>query len=199
MRAVKTLPAGYAEAGKIDLDNNRVALFWLNVAGLVLLFPTGWLLWLAVFWLRPDFRMQGTVSGGEFFLLIAAMLVALVVMVVVHEAIHGIFFWLFTRERPVFGFKGWYAYAAAPGWYIPRAAYFVAALAPLVLMTLGGLALLPLVPEWLLLVVLFIVWINAVGAVGDIAVVGWLLLQPASVLAQDLGDAVILYRPEATG
>jgi hypothetical protein len=118
---------------------------------------------------------------------------------VLHELIHGLFFWLFTRTRPAFGFKGAYAYAAAPGWYIPRSQYIIVGLAPLVLITLGGFALLVVVPAWLIPALLFVVVMNGAGAVGDIAVVGWLLVQPRATLVHDLGDAVAIYRPAPAG
>jgi hypothetical protein len=124
-----------------------------------------------------------------------AVLVLTFLMIVVHELIHGLFFWLFTRERPTFGFKGAYAYAAAPDWYMPRNQYAIVGLAPLVLMTLAGLVLLPVIPVWAIPALLFVVVTNAAGAVGDIAVVGWLLLQPRATLVNDIGDAVTLYRP----
>jgi hypothetical protein len=78
---------------------------------------------------------------------------------------------------------------------MPRNQYAVVGLAPLVLMTLAGLALLPVIPVWAIPSLLFVVVTNAAGAVGDIAVVGWLLLQPRATLVNDIGDAVTLYRP----
>jgi hypothetical protein len=101
----------------------------------------------------------------------------------------------FTRTRPVFAFRGYYAYAAAPGWYFPRRQYILVSLAPLVLLSLLGLVALVFVPAgWFLPVILFMSF-NGGGAVGDLAVFFWLLRQPSTCLAYDVGDAVTLYLP----
>src|SRR6266699_209791 len=76
----------------------------------------------------------------------ASVVITLCVVLILHELTHGLFFWLFTKSRPAFGFKGWYAYAAAPGWYLPRAQFLVVVGAPLTLLSLLGEALLLLVP-----------------------------------------------------
>ena len=68
------------------------------------------------------------------------------VVFVLHEAVHGLFFWLYTRDRPRFGFKGWYLYASAPGWYLSRNRFLVVGLSPLVTMTAAALGLAMVVP-----------------------------------------------------
>jgi hypothetical protein len=192
----RTLPPDYAPRGSIDLSTNHTAMLALSIASVVALLVFGVLALYITALVRPD------IAGGEFSLGASELLIGLVavlvltfLMIVVHELIHGLFFWLFTRERPTFGFKGAYAYAAAPDWYMPRNQYAVVGLAPLVLMTLAGFALLPVIPVWAIPSLLFVVVTNAAGAVGDIAVVGWLLLQPRTTLVNDIGDAVTLYRP----
>ena len=72
----------------------------------------------------------------------------MLVMIVLHEGLHGLFFWLFTREKPKFAFKGFYAYAAMPDWYLPKKEYLITALAPLVGITLLGVLGLALLPGW---------------------------------------------------
>jgi hypothetical protein len=116
-------------------------------------------------------------------------------MLVLHELVHGAFFWLFTHQRPHFGFKGAYAYAAAPDWYIPRRQYMLVGISPLVVLSLLGVLLLPVLPAGALLPWLVALAGNAAGAVGDALIVGWLLFQPDSVLVQDHGDAVTVYKP----
>jgi hypothetical protein len=192
----KTLPPDYAPRGSIDLSTNQKAMFALSIASIVALLVFGVLALAITAMLRPDVT-AGQFSFGISDLLIGliAMLVLTFFMIVAHEVIHGLFFWLFTRERPIFGFKGAYAYAAAPDWYMPRDQYAIVGLAPLVLITLAGFALLSVIPAWAIPSLLFVVVTNAAGAVGDIAVVGWLLLQPRTTLVNDIGDAVTLYHP----
>lgn len=136
------------------------------------------------------------IGGGQ--LLLSAAMIALVAVgvIVLHEIVHGLFFWLFTGSRPVFALKIVYAYAGAPDWYLPCRQYMVVGVAPLVVITALGVLLLAVVPQGWLLPVLLFTALNAGGAVGDLGVAAWLLVQPAACLANDEGDRVTLYRPE---
>jgi hypothetical protein len=196
--ATKTLPPGYTARGSIDLQENQRALIILNIASLPVLLLAGWLMFWFTITVRPElsagsFQLEGLEILGA----LAGVVLLMALMITLHEAIHGLFFWLFTRERPFFGLKTFYAYAAAPDWYIPRGPYLVVGLAPLVVITLLGMALVPVAPPLLLAAVLLVVVANAAGAVGDIAVVGWLLLQRRPTLVCDKGDAITIYQPAA--
>jgi hypothetical protein len=146
-RPTRTVPAGYRPAGSIDLSTNVAAQVVLSTAGIALffLFAAGFA-W-AISALRPD---AGTISlsvGAAGLLLgILTLVAATIVVLVLHEAAHGLCFWLFTREQPRYGFKGLYAYAAAPDWHFPRLEYAITGGAPLVLLSLGGLLLALIVP-----------------------------------------------------
>ncbi len=192
-QASRTLPPAYKPRGTIDLSKNRTAAISLSIASTVLLLLFGWFALVLVAALRPD-AGSFTVQGAELVLLLAVVVVLTAAMIILHEAIHGLFFWLFTRDRPIFALKAFYAYAAAPDWYIPRSQYLIVALAPLLLITLAGLGLLLVVPAAAIPALMFVVVVNAAGAVGDMAVVGWLLVQPRPTLVHDRGDAVTIYQ-----
>ncbi|HMQ29453.1 MAG TPA: DUF3267 domain-containing protein [Chloroflexaceae bacterium] len=128
---------------------------------------------------------------------IVALLVATAVVLVLHETAHALCFWLFTRKRPRFGFKGLYAYAAAPGWHVPRLQYAITGAAPLVLLSLGGLLLVLVVPLGALPLLLYALTLNAAGAIGDILVLGWIAVSPRGALFRDRGDAVERFVPTA--
>ncbi len=211
MQPITTLPANYVHLAKLDLSENKRLLIGINIVGLLLLFVLGWLFLHAFVWLRPAaavfLSLRGAVEaergeGVALTLLLAWFIggaIALVLVVVVHEAVHGLFFWLFTGRRPGFGLKGAYAYAAAPaGVYVPRNRYLVVGLAPLVLITLVGLLLVTVMPPVMLPALLVFVTFNAAGSVGDLLVSGWLLTFPPTVLAQDAGDVMTLYGPAET-
>lgn len=200
MRAVQSLPSQYQTVGTLDLTKDERLLVILNLVGLAALVGFGWLFSRCIFWLRP----QGT--AGEFQILqingwsgiitlIAAILGLTALHIVIHEAIHGVFFWFFTHSRPLFAFRWYYAYAAAPDWFIPRNPFLITTLAPLVLISLGGLVILRFAPGPWLLPTWFVMSMNAAGAVGDLLVAIWLLRQPVTCLAQDCGDAVTLFVP----
>jgi hypothetical protein len=62
-----------------------------------------------------------------------------------------------------------------------------------VLLSALGVALLPIVPLGFIPLLLAFLVLNASGAVGDIAIVCWLLFQPTTLLGRDTGDAIIVY------
>jgi len=197
MKSTKTLPENYHAIGSIDLSLNRRALIWLNVLGLGLFVVTGSAFVQVLYWLRPNEAGSGLTldlsSAGSILELVAAFLALYAGMILLHEAVHGSFFWVFTRERPVFAIRWAYAYAAAPGWFLPRNLYFVTALSPLVGISLLGLAVFALAPPAWFMPTLIVLVANASGAIGDIWVAVWLLRHPPSCLACDKGDAVTLY------
>lgn len=200
MRATRSLPAHFQPAGTFDLRNNLRAMLQLNVFGLVLFFTSAWLFGALAFALRPAEAAIGLAVGfsdlGGFLQALIAVILVTAAMIVLHEAVHGVFFWWYTRAMPLFAFKGLYAYAAAPDWYLPKRQYLVVALAPLVLLSLAGVGLMAVIPSGGMLLLLLFLISNASGAVGDVWVAGWLLRQPAACYANDRGDAVTLYREE---
>ncbi len=196
-QATDRLPFGYVLRGKVDLTKQPRLYFALNVLGLVILVAAGVLFVALARLLRPDAvtALFEQFSRGGSARQIVLLLGILVVMLVIHEAIHGVFFWRFTGARPKFGIGPGYAYAAAPGWYLPRNQYLVVGLAPLVLISLGGLALITVMPASWIGALLALMIGNASGAVGDMAVVAWLLTLPKTALANDDGSAVTVYVP----
>ncbi len=203
MQATKTLPEQYKEYAAIHLAKNKRLLILLSVSSLLLFFGFGWLFVQIALLLRPDAAplmkvVEVSGAGGIFFSLplswIWGALLAFFLTPLLHEAAHGVCFWLFTHDRPRFAYKVLYAYAAAPAWYMPRGPYLVVGLAPLALLSLAGVGLLPVVSQAFIPLLVALLTLNAAGAVGDIAMIGWLLFQPKNVLARDTGDAVTLYR-----
>lgn len=184
----------------MDISKNEVILLLLNLVGLGVMVVFGYLFFSAIFWLRPEEGARGlealhisTIAG--WFALTAAIILLTAFHIVLHEVVHGVFFWIFTHSRPKFAFRWVYAYASAPDWFIPRNPFLVTTLAPFVLISLGGLLIFGIAPTGWLLPTWFVVTMNAGGAVGDLAVAAWLLRQPPDCLAQDKGDAVTLYVP----
>ncbi len=204
MQTTQNLPECYREAGSLDLTKNQRLLVGLNIAGLVVLSIAGWIFFRAILWLRSYdvlsnlFRLLTMPTAVNTAVLILAILALTMLYIVVHEAIHGMFFYIFTRSRPKFAFRWSYAYAAAPGWYLPRNAFLATTLAPLVVISTAGFALLWIIPLDGLLAIWFVVTMNAAGSIGDMLVAVWMLYQTPLALIQDLGDAAILYLPKTT-
>jgi hypothetical protein len=192
MIPLKELPPNYQLHSTFNLSTKKAVLV-LNLIGFFLLLFFGSLFIGLAKAMRPDFTRFGIVISSVFSLLVP--LVVLVLMILLHEVIHGLFFWLYTHQRPIFAFKGAYAYAAAPDWYLPRNKYVVVGLSPLILISLAGLLLLTIAPLSFFPSILIVMIFNAAGAVGDLIVVGWLLLKQPDSLVRDYGDMFTVYQP----
>ncbi|MGI6209089.1 MAG: DUF3267 domain-containing protein [Anaerolineae bacterium] len=199
MEPTRVLPEGYREAGSLDLSASRWLAIIFNVLGFFLFLVSGALFLLVLAWLRPEAARMGLSlqfsSVGQ--LLLSLLVIVLVVAgaVVLHEAVHGLFFWLFTRSRPVFRLRLLYASAGAPEWYLPCRQHMVVGVAPLVVITVLGIIVLAVAPFGLLYPTIFVLAQNAGGSIGDLIAAAWLLTQPKTCLANDQGNKITLYRP----
>lgn len=115
----------------------------------------------------------------EIFMPHGFILIALVIMLLVtHEGLHALPFFLFVRNRPGFklqlGFFGLCAYATA-NCLLSRKEYLIAVLTPLFGITILGVLLWVLLPAWGPWIYLFMS-VNVAGAVGDLWI-AWLLLR----------------------
>jgi hypothetical protein len=198
MRQTKILPDGYTTSGTLDLAHNPRLQLILTAASLICFVVFGYLFIIFAVQARPEWHSGFIVRFdilAVFVWLIGFVIISSVVAVV-HELVHGAFYWIFTHEQPVFGFRSLYAFAGAPAWYFPRGPFLVVGLAPLVVLTALGLALVPVIPFFAVPALLLAMTLNAGGAIGDIAAVIWILLQPRKILIRDTGDVMTIYRPQ---
>jgi hypothetical protein len=192
-----TLPQNYRLHRRLDIKE-RKNLILMNIWGAVLFLASAVFFPLLAGWLGAEgdpgtgFELAGV---GGIAALLGMLLVVSAVMIVIHEGLHGLCFWYYTRERPRFAFKGFYAYAAMPGWYLPRRQYLISALAPLVGITLLGVAGLALLPRWADSPLVWLLILNTSGAVGDLWIAWELLRAPRGVLGMDYGEHSELYVP----
>ncbi|ELY88251.1 hypothetical protein C483_16101 [Natrialba hulunbeirensis JCM 10989] len=132
--------------------------------------------------------------------------VVLGVVVVLHEACHGLFM-AYYGSAPSFGvglsyalFP--YAYAAVGGDRFTRNQLLVILVSPFVLLTASGLLLMAAMPEHLFAVLLvFALAVNGAGSVGDLWMAAVLLQYPSRVRVDALPDDDIqgfaIYDPES--
>jgi hypothetical protein len=190
MQARIILPENYHQLKTLDLSNSHSVL-WMNLAAIPLLFLFGWFFVRMMFVFRPFNPFQNNllklfthISISE----LIAYILSIIFIIIVHELIHGILFWIFTHEQPQFSLRSGYAFAAAPTCYLPSGRYILVGLSPLVMISvvsilLAWITVFPMVP-YLLVIATF----NAAGSIGDLIVVGWVLKQPSSALIKDEGD-----------
>ena len=196
MQAQKPLPASYHFDKTLDLSKTRTVL-WLNLAALPLLVLFGWIFGRIFFLLRSINPISGgfwdlfTLSIGELIWLI----LSIIFMLFFHELLHGLFFWLYTHERPKFALKSGYAFAAAPDWYLPKFQYILVGLSPLVIISVICVLLAAFMPSQVIPYLLLVATFNAAGALGDMIIVAWVSSQPRDILLRDQGDKFSIFVP----
>ncbi len=198
MKATQNLPEEYHLSKSFDLKNRKV-LIWLNVLGVIALIFFVWLFGIVFMVLRPESFGSIKINSDSFvdtILFILTLGVTIFVVLVLHELIHGLFFWLFSRQKPMFGFKGFYAYATLPGWYFPKNQYLVIGSAPLIIISILGIVFVPIVPFNSLWIIFLALVVNASGAIGDLYVIASLILQPKTTMALDFTDTITFYTLE---
>ncbi|MCD4673372.1 MAG: DUF3267 domain-containing protein [Anaerolineaceae bacterium] len=193
--STKMLPEGYVLSGEINLKKNKRLAITLNIAAFFVFVLSFYLLSSFTALVRPNLmNISGSITAGG-----AAVVVGLVIMLfTIHELIHGVFFWVFTRSKPVFALRLFYAYAGAPDWYIPTRQFMIVALGPLVIIGAAGLLLILLAPIRWIMFIIFFVAMNTGGAAGDLFVFARLFKLPPTSLMNDTGDIVTFYERQST-
>ena len=188
--STQTLPAGYIQSGQIDLKKDKRLVILLNIGALIVFALSIYLLSAFTAWVRPDIMtFSSTITVTN----ILGALVLTVLILLVHEGIHGLFFWVFSRSRPVFGLRPLYAYAGAPTWFFPRRQFAITALGPLLVIGAVGLLLLLLAPiSWIFMIVLLVA-LNTSGASGDVFVFIRLLTSSPTSFTNDTGEVVTFF------
>jgi hypothetical protein len=143
----------------------------------------------------------GTEEGVVYFSVRFGNLLLITLLVfgvlVLHEAIHGVAFRYFGG-RPTFGATMIQRvlpafYCTAPGYWFTRGQFAIIILAPLVIITLLGIVLMPFVDDAILLVLPLA--INLGGAIGDLWMAGMLLRSESGTMIEDHKDGLRFYPP----
>ena len=197
LSSTRTLPIGYSQTHEIDLAKNKGLAILLNILGFFIFVLTFLLLIFFARWVRPGLLTSAFTVKGD--LSTVGKLLGLIVLVafnlILHELIHGFFFWVFTHSLPVYALHMAYAYAAAPDWFIPVRQYWIIGLAPLLVIDGIGLLFILIAPASWLLTIVFLVTLNTGGAVGDLLITSHLLRASPACLVNDTGDRVCFFEP----
>ena len=185
MHATQTLPENYRKLCDIDLEKNKKQYAIVNGLSLIVAAAALLPIWL----LAPE--------GAKSFHGVAGLLVLLAgmfVYILLHEAEHGVCFWYFSRQKPRFGWKSAYAYAASDAYYA-KGPYLVIGLAPVVLWGVVLAVLAVLLPAECYWTEQLVQLINLSGAAGDLYVTWLLSRMPKDILIQDAGVAMQVFAP----
>ncbi|MEX2425879.1 MAG: DUF3267 domain-containing protein [Thermomicrobiaceae bacterium] len=183
-----------------------ISIVW-NVLGTILVF-VGLLLFSLIYGEIGDGSLAGssyvesTGEEDEFTVTVGLggmlpVVILIVGVLLAHEAIHGVAFWWYGG-RPKFGAALVQKilpvlYCTAPGYRFTRSQFSVIVLAPLVLISMAGIVMMPFVGYGALLVVPLA--LNFAGAIGDIWMFGMLMVRPANVMIEDLKDGLRFHYP----
>ena len=119
--------------------------------------------------------------------------VGIVLYIVLHEAVHGMFMYAFCKSRLRFGYKVIYAYAGSDAYY-DKLKYIIIALGPLVI---WGIVFAVLTVFFHSGVWFWVIWLlqvtNVSGAAGDIFCTFKMLKYPSDILVQDTGTEMTVY------
>ena len=187
MRPLKNLPEGYVLVREIDAlknkhDFNRINLYAFIVFGAMMLMLIE----------TPFSIPRLTDTWFDIVLFGISISAAIVIYMVLHEVVHGIFIYLTSGEKPSFGVKLPYAFAAS-SMYFDKRSYIIIALAPIVLFGILLCRINIIVPAAWFWFVYILQMINLSGSMGDIYVSGVVLRLPPDTLAYDTGTQMRFY------
>ena len=104
--STQTLPDGYCQSAEINLKKDKRLTILLNIGAFIVFILMFYLLTGFIALVRPEVKnFSESITIGK-------MLGALgltVIVLIIHEIIHGLFFWIFSHGRPVFALRPLYA------------------------------------------------------------------------------------------
>jgi len=181
-----TLPNGYREVRRVDLMRNRKEAMLVNLLALVI---TG-VVAVVGFLLCPPFTE--VVIGIHTIIDMGLLLAGVVLYMVLHELIHGVFMKAYSGKKPHYGFTGMYAYAGSDA-YFKRTQYLIIAFAPVVILGVVLTVLIAAFYETAFWYLYLIQIVNLSGAAGDLYV-GFLIARSnRDIVVRDMGTDMTFY------
>ncbi len=183
------LPENYRQTMRIDLKHDKKKAIWLNTAALfieIILLVVGYVL--VPVDIYKFFSQELYISLIKLFILLALV----VVYMMLHEAVHGIFFKKFSGKKVKYGFTGLYAYAKSDAFFNKKE-YLIIGLAPVVFFGILCLILNLILRETLFWYIYIVQIANLSGATGDFYVSFILRKKPDDILIYDEGTAMNVF------
>lgn len=194
----KTLPPNYTHRSSVNIHHHSDVLQMLVWSVILFVLPIPFI-YLAVRNYGGSPIIFSINSLTNLLVALGGIAAVTIGMVIIHEGLHGLVFWLATHERPKFAFKWYYASACAEGWYLPRVPFLIATLLPLVAITIAGLLILPILSRPVRYFISLLIVFNSSGCAGDVMVALRLLRLPKETLSLDSGDVVNFFSLEKDG
>lgn len=186
MKTCSELPIGYSKSFEVDLQKNKKLAVIINLIAFVIA-----VIMIATANIFVPINLKyntGTLVG------MLVMLFGMVLYIILHEIVHGIFMKKYSGIKPSYGFTFLYAYAGSTA-YFNKKNYITIALAPVVIWGVVLLVLNIIVPTSWFYVVYIIQVANISGAVGDIYVTCKFHKLSDDILINDTGVAMTVWEP----
>ena len=191
MKSCSVLPENYIQRTVIDLEKDKKAFWFVNILSLVI---AALMVAIGVWAVPLDLEPDSDIFVLELLLPLIVLLAGIFAYIVLHEAVHGVFMYAFSRVRPRFGFKLVFAYAGSEA-YFDKIRYIVIALAPVVFWGMV-LLIIDLFCKGIWFWVFYIIQVcNVGGAAGDLYVTAKILRMPKDILIQDTGTQMTVFAP----
>lgn len=123
--------------------------------------------------LRPEYQVVERLHfqfSVERLLTLFRVLLPVAFVLILHEGIHMVFLWLYTKDRPkiVATFEGIGGIAVKmPSWYLSRNAFLIVSLAPVCLITATIPFLILVAPRAVISILVFCAALNLAGSLSD--------------------------------
>jgi hypothetical protein len=131
----------------------------------------------------------------SFVIAIVILMCGSVPLVMAHEGVYRLGFWLFTGERLHLSRPGRPTCIAPPDYYLTKHLFLAVTLTYLVMWSLVSVATLAFVPIPVLYWIILTVTLNAAVCVSGLIASIWALMQPRNALFNDRGPATTTYAP----
>lgn len=192
MKVLSSLPTNYREIFSVNLQTDKKIAVILNVVSLLI----GTVMAVPMHFYIPILTLFDFSQGFiAYFIRFAVLSVAMILYLILHEAVHGVAMKICGTKKVKYGFTGLYAYAGSDDFYDKKSYIFIA-LAPVVLWGVVLLIINLFVSENWFWVVYFIQIFNISGAVGDFYVTAKFSKMPNDILISDSGVGMKVYSAE---
>lgn len=184
MKSYNTLPDGYKEIYKLDMQKDKKLSFWLNFAAS----------FVAVIMMVAPYFFADSPFDMPFWTW-CMILGLMVVYTVLHELVHGITMKAVGTKKVKYGFTGLYAFAGSNDYY-DKTAYITIALAPVIVWGIVLAVIQCFTPTAWFWVPWLIQVTNISGAAGDAYVTAKFSKMPKDILVSDYGVGMTVYSKE---
>lgn len=175
------LPENYQLYDAIDMQKDKKLFLWLNVLALLIVLP----LFPILFYLPW--------SHNLFVLLI--LIVAVLIVISLHELIHGFFFQKYSEGKVKYQFHGWAFSASMKGKYFPKKQYQIIGMAPALILNVILILLIFILSGDARFVAFGIFLIHFSGCAGDFYVLFRMRKAPSDILIEDTGVGMNFFKP----